>query len=65
MVVEQSATGSKHVSLPTIIQEGQAAADAMREAAVELPERFPEIKGLLEASARVVEALCDELARRP
>lgn len=49
--------------LPQIVSDGQKAADVMRQAAVDLPDRFPEIKGMLEASARVIEGLCDELAK--
>lgn len=51
--------------LPDIILEAQQAADMMRGAAVALPDRFPEIKGMLEGSARIVETLCDELAKAP
>lgn len=51
--------------LPEIILEAQQAADVMRQAAVELPARFPEIKGMLEGSARIIETLCDELAKTP
>ena len=46
-----------------LLAEAQASADAMREAAVELKGPFPEIVGLLEASARIVESLADEVAR--
>jgi len=49
--------------LPRIILEGQEAADAMRSAALEIPGHMPEIKAMLELSARIVEQLCDELAK--
>lgn len=49
------------VTVADLVAEAQASADAMRQGALGVDSAFPEVSGMLIASAKIVERLCDTI----